>query len=271
MPKQNLWLTRTFEKPNADYHLICFPYAGGDVDTYRNWQEMIGEQFDVLAIQMPGRGVRYGEKAIGNMAQLVAELSEAICKIAEKPIIFFGHGFGAYPLFEIANHLIRNNLVNVALCVFSAAIPPHLIELDPELDKSSDFDLLTFGAGWEILPERLEQQPSLVEFFLPVFRDDVKLACNYQYEPGKLLPCEVILMAANDDQMAPEDYVYGWSEVVETRYGYEFIVFGGSNHFFIEGQEETVISFIKQAFTGDEIDEDSYDEYMEDNESNTWN
>ena len=88
MPYQD-WFLRPKIRPKADLRLICFPYAGGNAATYIPWQDLLPNNVELIAIQLPGRANRMFEPPITNMKCLVNELLTVISSLDDKPYLFF--------------------------------------------------------------------------------------------------------------------------------------------------------------------------------------
>src|SRR5262249_12373891 len=101
------WFHVQHRNPSAALRLFCFPYAGGDIGIYRDWFKDLPASVEVVAVQYPGRGIRFGEALISSCGGMVSALSQYRVHFLDKPFAFFGHSSGALVSFELARELQR--------------------------------------------------------------------------------------------------------------------------------------------------------------------
>ena len=59
--------------PAARLRLFCFPFAGGSAGSFMPWFTQLAPHVQLCAIQLPGRGARFGELLLLAVADLHAE------------------------------------------------------------------------------------------------------------------------------------------------------------------------------------------------------
>ncbi|MFD4432530.1 thioesterase II family protein, partial [Nocardia sp. NPDC058497] len=71
-PMGNSWLRRLSPAAGDGSHtLFCFPHAGGSAISFGPLAKSIGSEYDVLAVQYPGRQDRRHEPLVDNISGLV--------------------------------------------------------------------------------------------------------------------------------------------------------------------------------------------------------
>ena len=50
--------------------LVCFPPAGAGASVFHGWEKVLPADVQLLPVELPGRGTRLRELALGNMAML---------------------------------------------------------------------------------------------------------------------------------------------------------------------------------------------------------
>lgn len=58
--------------------IYCFPYAGGSSFAFRNLSKCLSYMSDVIVLDYPGHGTRFGEKFADNMEELTKELANQV-------------------------------------------------------------------------------------------------------------------------------------------------------------------------------------------------
>ena len=109
--------------------LILFPHAGGSALAFREWE--MPQEFEVLAVQLPGRGPRHGEPACTSLAEVVDAVVDALRPtiVSGMPFAFFGHSFGSLVAVEVASVLEKRGL-GLPRAVFVSAHPAPGTALD---------------------------------------------------------------------------------------------------------------------------------------------
>ena len=75
----------------SDIRLFCFPYAGGGALTFRGWDKHLGENIDIIPIQLPGHESRIGEPCLTSIDVLVDDLIKHLEPLFRGRFLLFGH------------------------------------------------------------------------------------------------------------------------------------------------------------------------------------
>ena len=121
------WFVRGKEGGNKGLRLCCFPYAGGNAQIFNGWQQELGSDVEVVAIELPGRGRCFGEAAISSLDRLSDQLVEEVKHLEDGPLAFFGHSNGALIAFDVARKMQARGMKGPQLLMLSAKKPPHLL------------------------------------------------------------------------------------------------------------------------------------------------
>lgn len=92
-------------KINKKIRLFCFPFAGGNINTYTSWLNKFNDDVELVFIQPPGRGSRISEPPHQSMEPLIKELMQHRNFITETPYVFFGHSLGSRVAYELCCQL----------------------------------------------------------------------------------------------------------------------------------------------------------------------
>jgi surfactin synthase thioesterase subunit len=229
-------------QPHSRRRLYCFSYAGGSAANYAGWQTALDHTVEVHAVELPGRGTRFGEAPVTDLQIVIDTITDVIAVQDQRPFAFFGHSLGALLAFEVARQLQQRGLPTPYHLWVSGASAPryrrdrsgiHLLEDDALINELKRLN----GTPSPVLANR-----ELMDMLLPMIRADFSLAENYVYRDGPLLHMPITVMMGYDDMDAEGDRVNGWHEETLGEFGTAW--FEG-DHFYINAQRDAVLSFIR--------------------------
>lgn len=95
--------------PAVSLQLFCLPYSGASATLFRRWQPSLPGWIRLLPLELPGRGLRFGEALHTDAASLVAQLAGELHGTLDSasPYAFFGHSLGGLLAFELAHAMRR--------------------------------------------------------------------------------------------------------------------------------------------------------------------
>ncbi|MET0622005.1 MAG: alpha/beta fold hydrolase [Pyrinomonadaceae bacterium] len=224
------WFVVRRRNPRAALRLFCFPYAGGGTPIYRAWPELLPPQYEVHAVQLPGRGNRLGEPAYTSVEPMVEALAEAITPYLDRPFAFFGHSMGATISFELARLLeARGRGLPARLFVSGRSAPqlPRERELTYDLPEP---EFISHVRSLNGTPAEVLEHPELMELMMPLLRADFSVVETYEYRTGPPLGCPITAFAGADDVEVNTERVAAWGEQTSADFNLQ-IMPGG--HFFL--------------------------------------
>jgi len=229
---------------NAKIRLFCFPYAGGNANVFSDWHRHFHGDFEIVAMQPPGRGDRFGEKPINCLSQLVKELADSIPPLLKQPCAFFGHSNGALVAFELARELVRREASFMLERLFIAGSPaPHSRTFDPPLHDLPDEKLKEKLRELNGTPDEVLDHADLLELFLPVLRADFAISETHDFRISPKLPVDLTLIGGNSDLDISENDLLAWGDLVDGK-NELFMVDGG--HFFVNENQRAVCEIVRK-------------------------
>lgn len=237
----NPWILRV---PQAapKLRLICFAYAGGNARMYAPWQQELGPDIEVCAVQLPGRGTRRDEVPFTSLAELVDTLAHILHPKDDIPFVFFGHSLGALISFELARHFARHELRMPARLIVSAANAPGKRNAPRGLHTMDDDGLIAELKAFNGTPPAVMKYRELLLMALPMIRADFAVSETYRYQAGPALEIPITVLAGRLDPLTSPAQINAWAD--ETSAACDVHWFDG-DHFFINDEEAAVLSLIR--------------------------
>jgi surfactin synthase thioesterase subunit len=222
--------------------LFCLPYAGAGAAVYRGWRQRMPPCIDLIAFDLPGRGLRHGEPPLSDWRRLTDVVVAQARPYLAEPFAIFGHSMGALIALELA-HAIRAGHGRTAVWLgVSGCQAPVRRKLDLKWlacdDEAVCEELRCLGGT----PRELMENRDLLDLLLPALRADFHLCGSYRAPRREPLDCPMLVLGGTQDRISdPVDNLAAWS--VETRGPSDLVMIDG-DHFFIHGQMDAVLGHI---------------------------
>jgi acyl transferase domain-containing protein/surfactin synthase thioesterase subunit/aryl carrier-like protein len=238
--KNEEWFIIPNPNPEAKYRIFLFHDAGGSSSLYTNWSKHLSKVFEIVLLEMPGRGHRIGEKYITDMALLINKLSSAIQPFLNKPFLFFGHSMGGEIAFELVRELNRTSgkkplslIISSAQCFNGTTkeINEHKL---PEKELTDLFPALK--------KENFDDE-EFYRFAVNTLRADLKLLSTYKYKQNGILDIPITILWAEDDTIVDKQGAERWKN--ETSSTFRLVLRKGG-HRYIDKDVAFVISLIEE-------------------------
>jgi len=242
-PNRNPWFFKFGNELNqAKIRLICFPFAGGSASYFHNWQAILPDQIELLAIELPGRASRIREPFIKNGKELIDQLEKLDDLYQDKPFAFFGHSMGAYIAFELARRLEKKNRVPPIHLFLSGRQAPQIKSKKKILHELPENEFIKEIASLNGMPREVLDNAELMELVSPVLREDCKLLETWSYIDSEKLNVKMTVMYGDQDSSTNNKTVKEWASLSSGKV--DSIKFAG-DHFFINTKKHAVVEAIK--------------------------
>ncbi|MFJ8311329.1 MULTISPECIES: thioesterase II family protein [unclassified Streptomyces] len=199
------WLVGGVPPRPAAPKLYCFAHGGGSATEYLRWAADL-PGVEVQAVQLPGRGSRFGEPGFASMEALVAAFLAEV-PLSRAPYAFFGHSLGALISYEITRALrAAGRPLPARLIVSGFPAPHHRHERasDP-LHRLSDDELIERVARIHGgIPQEVLDSAELRELVVGPLRDDYRVLETYSWREAEPLPVPITVFGGRDDSIAAE-------------------------------------------------------------------
>nr|WSY57941.1 alpha/beta fold hydrolase [Streptomyces sp. NBC_00886] len=240
MSAQDLWFRRYTPARTPRASLFCFPHAGGSASYYYPLSKALGPEFDVLAVQYPGRHDRRTEPLIPTIEGMADAIHAAIAPLMRGTVAFFGHSMGSVVSFEVARRLESSGHTPPALLFASGGRAPSRVQ-DDGVHRRGDEAIVAELRAMGGTDARVLSEPDLLEVVMPPLRNDYRAIESYRQEEGVRIGAPIVVMTATDDPRTTVDDAMAWHE--HTTAGGTAHLFEGG-HFYLESQGPRVIDVL---------------------------
>ncbi len=226
--------------------LFCFPYAGGSSAIFNRWKSCIGSGIEIRAIELAGRGKRIHEAHYGGFEEVIDDVFSLIINDigANDDYAFFGHSMGAKIAFELTQKILVKGLAGPRHIFFSGRGAPYILGKDEKEyhmlpDKEFKEEVLKLGGT----PKEFFEHPELLEVFLPLLKNDFRLAAReVNGKEVNPLPFDITVFLGKDEELTPEQ-IDGWKNYTS---GDCTVHYFNGGHFFINEKAEEVVGIINR-------------------------
>ncbi|MFE3489301.1 thioesterase II family protein [Streptomyces griseus] len=213
--------------------LVVIHHAGGSAAAYHPLGRRLPDDWELLLLDLPGRGKRHTEAPLERMAELAEATADAVMPwTAGPPLALFGHSLGALVAAEAARSLEGRGPGPVWVGV-SGRPAPSAFEagsLHPALPDDQLMARLTAMGG---IPARIEEVPGFRDRFLRLVRADLRALVSYRPAPGRSrLTAPLTAMSATSDPLAPLAELGAWGR--ETTGELRQRIFPGGHFHFLD-------------------------------------
>ena len=240
---ENKWILNSGNSPkHPEFRLFCIPYSGGSASYYSGWNQLFGDNIEILPIQYPGHETRADEPLIPDVRALAEAALEGIVPDTDMPFGFFGHSLGALVAFETAALFTEYELDLPQMVFLSSAgtnfdrVQPPVHTLSGEALKKT---IITFGG---VTSKDVLYTEAFDTFYAPLLINDFSAAETYQIRSGSVIHTPVHVFYGTEDAYVTAEDVQKWK--AHTDGGCSYDAFPG-NHFYLNSQLETVCQKIK--------------------------
>lgn len=213
-------------------------FAGGNCYSYQFMKPALID-FDVISVELPGRGKRMAEPLIRGFEAAAQDIfQQIISKLSGALFIIYGHSMGAILGLKVARMLEDNGRKPSAL-VFTGHPGPKLVKYNnTAFLETQELKQVLLELGG--LPESVIQNSELFSFFEPIIRADFEVAeraDGHEFEAVDI-PLHVIMGA--DEKFSNE--IDMWEKYTISRFQKKLLSGG---HFFIHDHASEIARIAK--------------------------
>lgn len=228
--------------------LLCLPYAGGSASMYLEWEKFLSPSIEVVPLELAGRGRRINQ----SLYTSVEEAIDDILKMAEEHIkegsyAIFGHSMGAMLAYELAMKIREKGWNEPVHLFFSGRGAPDVTPNDKKdyhLLEDEEFKLKLKDMGGT--PPEFFKYPELVELFIPLLRNDFKIASTYFTERTPMpFSCNFSIFIGKEEDISAKS-AEGWKKHT---LGICSVYYLNGGHFFINKETKSLATLVNRELT----------------------
>lgn len=231
------WLVRGRGSADAPLRLICFHSMGVGASLFTSFLLNPPDDFDILAVQTPGRENRAAEPVLESIDELVDQIVPQLLPLFDRPVVIWGHSYGGIVAWEVLRRLRERHDVEPIHLVVTGTVPPHLIHLWQKREIMLKAMVADNSPEYLISLSRYVDDPEFLKAILPLMRRDYPLLQSNRYQPISPLNCPITAFAARQDDMVYTDEIRAWSR--HTVGGFELIEVDG-DHWFLNRNRDLI-------------------------------
>ena len=213
--------------------MYCLPSAGSSASMYFEWGNYTPEWLNVCPIEYPGHGTRIREKLIHDPDVITQEITDAILTRNQMRFILFGHSLGTALIWRIVKELQTRHQENrLGMIAISGRRETSTLNNEPRnrhlLPRQEFIQAVSKYAG---LPKELLDQDNILDFFLPILRNDFHLNDFLMDDEPVFTCCPLVTIAGDNDPDIPSvDMMTAWAKYSQVWLGHYSIA---GDHFYL--------------------------------------
>jgi surfactin synthase thioesterase subunit len=217
--------------------LVIFHHAGGSAAGYHGLARELPPDWDVLLLDLPGRGRRTSEPLLEDIGPLINGAVRDVRAWTDVPYALFGHSLGAIVASEVGRELGAHGTPPRWVGVSGRAAPgefglPGRSGAHRALSQLDDEGLLTELTPLGGIPQQLVDEPEILARFVRTVRADMVAVDSYQPNPDRPpLLCPLTAFGGLSDAWVPPAALEGWSG--ETLGSFRLRLFPGGHFYFL--------------------------------------
>lgn len=219
--------------------LICFPYGGGSSYFYRAFQPLDKEGIKILAVELPGHGMRMGEELLTDLESMVQDIIGQHAPTWPRNYAFFGHSMGALLAWLVAREVAQRGWEMPRYMFVSGCPGPAAVTNNEKFKLPTDLFFKEIKDMGGVVDEVLGN-PELMEIFEPILRADYQAVGQVRYQSAPV-PDVPILVLTGDEEPIDEKKALAWQR--ETTGTVDWVQFPGK-HFFLLSYINEILDLI---------------------------
>lgn len=229
------WITCLDPRSQPDVRLICLPHAGASPSAFRPWGDLASKDFELLPVQLAGRGARVDEPLATRVEDIVEPLAHALAPLlGSTRVVIFGHSLGALLSVELVYELRRRGLPGPDLLVVSGRTVPgsgRTLRLHELPDRHLIREVQRIYGG---IPREILVEPAMLMRMLPILRADLAVNENHCFRDEAPISCSILALGGVEDPHVTQTELELWRR--RTTGAFECAQFQGG-HFYLSSPE----------------------------------
>ncbi|NLT09624.1 MAG: thioesterase [Ruminococcus sp.] len=225
------WIRFGKNRIDSEKCMICIPFAGSGASLFAGWQKIIGNDMEILPIQLPGREERIAEKPLTSISDVVRSIAQAVVPVINgREFVIFGHSMGGLIAYALTAELENEYGMSPKLCIISAS-SINICTKKQKVSEMNDEELIKELSSYGGMDEQLLLLPDYLKMYLDIIRNDYKIIEDFAASEKTSVSCPLRLYSGTEDTLIAKEDMKEWYGL--TGSGVTEKVFEG-DHFFIK-------------------------------------
>jgi surfactin synthase thioesterase subunit len=208
----NPWLIRGRGPTDAPIRLICFHSMGVGASLFTNFLLNPPADYDILAVQTPGRENRMAEPVAESVDQLAEQIVPQLLSLFDRPVVVWGHSYGGILAREVIRRLREVHHFEPDHFMVTGTIAPSLIHVWQNREVILKSMVADNSPEYLISLSRYVDDPEFLRAIVPGLRRDNQLLTSYRFQAIAPLHCPITAFAARQDDVVYTDEIREWSQ-----------------------------------------------------------
>lgn len=243
--KYNHFIYKKNQINNPKLRIIINHHAGGSSASYFKFCEYFPNNWDICFLDLPCRGIDFFENPIKNREDLYLFFDKYLKNFNDIPLALFGHSMGAHIAYEMAHYLKQKKDSPLVWLGVSGKKAPNIFkkEISTPVYLNTNESLTNWLKSIGGTPSEFFESPDLLEFFLPILRNDLSLYYNLENQLVcfNKLDVPISIFSGISDEKALPNEMSKWKEFTLNKH---FLNEFEGGHFYFQGKEEVVANKI---------------------------
>lgn len=223
--------------------LFTLPFAGGNKFSFREYDAYLKDDFEIYALELPGRGERFSEDLLIDIYDAVEDLFKQIEDKLNGDYVIYGHSLGGLLAYLLTLYIEEKNLNKPLKLVISGRANPAMKPKTIKHTLSHDafiHNLKDLGG----MPSNFFEHPELFDLFEPILRADYQVAECFHFSEKRKVDTKVSVLYGKDESFSLVEAL-DWKTFTHHT-PLDFQQFEG-DHFFIFNHIKAVCEIIKES------------------------
>jgi surfactin synthase thioesterase subunit len=198
--------------------------------------------FDVVTLELPGRGRRMDESLLKDFDLAAADIfRQLLSKLASRRYMVYGHSLGAYLALRVSNMAARCGKAPLYLFVSGNPGPGVRDDKKRYLMENDLFiaELVKLGG----MSQEFVENREMFEFFEPILRADFEIAERNELAAEPAINVPLFAMMGSEEENVEK--IGNWERFTNSRFDHRIL---GGDHFFIYKHPHTIAGIIKRSY-----------------------
>ena len=215
-----------------------FHFAGGNSYSFRLMNPNLKE-FEVVAIELPGRGMRYDEPLVTDYNHILKDIyRQVINRLDSETFLLYGHSMGAILAFHVVKMLEEVGLHPLHLIVTGSPGPK--IKTNEKIYLMDDKSFIEKVKELGGLPEEIYKSQEILDYFIPILKADFEICDKNTLDVDSVIHTPIFCIMGDDEKQSSS--ILNWSKYTRSLFQCEI---HSGNHFFIYNSVQRISEIIK--------------------------